>query len=538
MEQEGKQAAEGESEASLHQVMGRALDRAMARMTETVMDRMAERWRRENRQRVERAVVETARESRAEEEPGPRVRKLVGLVADEVARLMEQVMGQVEGKLQGKTGEEEEEDSSVGQMPPLGAMEEEEEEDSVCQMPPLGAMEEEDEPLTPNQLEAFQEIFQQLSHSGKPVIDFTSLKTSLEDIGVPANEVVIHGTLEAMDSDGDGEATFEDFLRLATSTCHFVAFHRELPDRCEGSGAQTGSVDDTIFFQVLARLIQMQMLSEEATRTLSRYYYRKKKGARLKTRKQEGDQVLPLPLFLGQTIYTLATYVDVLEPDEVYQEVPPSKEEVRAFRELFEMFSLDERGCIDVNSLLKTLAEVEIHLESPLIPDEMKCAEVNGGKEVSFQDLLRILTDTGTFARYLAPEIEACPWGSAPTLLFHAVNRLVSSPFLSAKTRGIIASYYRGKFTTAAAQGCGVDGEPLTPPAGASKDRGTPDSPPAPPPPPPAKGSTKAHPGKIKEPWARRRENIQRRFQAALKNPAFLEAFKAYSWTWKESGRL
>lgn len=587
MEAEEKPAARADGPApranrdavvGLGKVMEKVVDRVMEKMMERVMDRMAEKWRLENKGRIEQAVVETMNENiirlagegwRSEQEAGKRVEELVDKVVEEVALLIDKMMQQVEQKLDrgpGRAdrkreeggGEEEDEedesssDGSVCQMPPPGHMrgdeddcEDESEEDDILEEPPL----------TPNQREAFHEIFLQFSQSTNEVIDLSSLRTTLADIEIPMAEAEIYSTLEALDSDGDGEATFEDFLRLVTSTRLFFLFYRELPDRCEGSVPQTGAVDNTIFFEILSRFIQTQMLSEDTTRKIIRYYYRKKKGARLKSKKTDTKQkhILPPPMFLGQTIYSLATYVDILEPDEEYQDLPLNQEQIKAFQEIFDMFSLDKQNCIDINSLLDVMAEVQIYLKNPLIPNEMKCVEVNSGKEVSFQDFLAIMTDTATFGQYLAPEYEECKSTVAtPVVIFQAINKLVSSPLLSAKTKGVVAAYYRNKFI-AAAQGYGEEAEseqatspetvaepaeekpriPKPVPHVAKKPPGRPRPPREPA--KCAKGSAKkSHSKKIKEPQLRRKQQMQRKFQAALRNPAFLEAFKVYSWTWKE----
>ncbi|GCB77347.1 hypothetical protein scyTo_0021098 [Scyliorhinus torazame] len=296
-----------------------------------------------------------------------------------------------------------------------------------------------------NEIEALRQVYGILIDMTAGLFDVTAFKDMLGALKFKVDTVDILQTFQYMDGDNDGKVSFEDFLKVMTDDNNFARFIANLPDSCTDSKVQKGYVDNRVFFKVLSTLLQSQMLSEDTTATIVDYYYRKKKGAKLRSKANGSEPIAKT--FMGVSVYSLIQYLDVLEPEEVYKEKRPTPEQTLAFAEVFQYFDKNSKGHVETAGLLNTMRRLAIELDNPFIPDAAKFATVNSGKEVSFQEFVRIMADTGTFGQFLRPQEPACGSHMLPEALpFEILLENMHSSTIHPETRKIIVNYYQTKY--------------------------------------------------------------------------------------------
>eukprot|EP00061_Rhincodon_typus_P007858 g29965.t1 len=296
-------------------------------------------------------------------------------------------------------------------------------------------------------VDALRQVFTVLSDMAEGEFDIRAFQSILQRLNFRLSEEAVAQAFQKLDANEDQQVTFEDFLKAMADDSLFVCFTAGLPDSCIDSKMQKGFLDDRVFFQVLSTLLQSQSLSEGATTTLINYYYRKKKGARLRSKKggEVGDRMAQS--FLGVSVFNLIHYLDILEPDDEYRDQPLTAEQTQAFREAFELLDRNERGNVDQGTLLSTMGRLKLGLDNPFIPDDRKMAAVNRGNEVTFGDFLGIMEDTCTFAKYLDPPEPGRERHRTPeTLPFEILLENLETPTIDDDTRQILINYYRTKY--------------------------------------------------------------------------------------------
>merc|ERR1712178_269846 len=90
-----------------------------------------------------------------------------------------------------------------------------------------------------------------------------------------------------------------------------------------------------------------------------------------------------------------------------------SKRQIRAFREVFDLFDGNGGGTIDADELDETLRSVNICLEPHQIAEVMLSIDHDGNGEIDFEEFLHLMTNTERFIDSLANAKESrCPMSS------------------------------------------------------------------------------------------------------------------------------
>ncbi|GCC40882.1 hypothetical protein chiPu_0024910, partial [Chiloscyllium punctatum] len=296
-------------------------------------------------------------------------------------------------------------------------------------------------------VDALRQVFLVLCEMAEGEFDIQAFRSILERLKFRLSEEAVSQAFRKLDGNEDQRVTFEDFLRAMTDDRLFVRFMAGLPDSCCDSKMQKGFLDNRVFFRVLSTQLRSQSLSEGATALLIDYYYRKKKGAKLKTRKAGEIGHPTAQSFLGVSVFNLIHYLDILEPDVGYKEQPLTPRQSQAFTEAFQALDRNERGNVDQSTLLSTMDRLKLGLDNPFIPDDRKTAAVNAGKELTFHDFLGIMADTGTFGKYLDPPEAGRERHWAPeTLPFEILLENLETSSIDCDSRRILIDYYRAKY--------------------------------------------------------------------------------------------
>ncbi|GCB77346.1 hypothetical protein scyTo_0021097 [Scyliorhinus torazame] len=301
---------------------------------------------------------------------------------------------------------------------------------------------------TPNQHRAFRQVFDLLlERAGRP-IDFQAFQSLLRAENVIASEAKAHKAFRRLDSNKDGKVCFDDFYRTLTSTNLFLQFIAELPNSCPSCELQKGYVSDTVFFDILLQFLSRKVISEDSIWSITHYYY-------LKWRKSgpgtKGDRAAGQPkagnTFLGMPLRSIQALIESSEPEEQGHGQHLPGRLVVAFYEVFQMLVGDHEGRIGTTDLLSVMYQMQIPLKNPLIPDDLKFTTLGAGREVDFEAFLSIMSDYSTFAQFLAPKCLECKSSRFPELLFfQLLLKVLTTPTLKGRSKGIITSYYHEKF--------------------------------------------------------------------------------------------
>uniref|UniRef100_A0A4W3H406 EF-hand domain-containing protein n=1 Tax=Callorhinchus milii TaxID=7868 RepID=A0A4W3H406_CALMI len=119
--------------------------------------------------------------------------------------------------------------------------------------------------VTRKQLEAFRELFDMFLKRSGDAIDLDKFKVILASVGVKMSDSKAGRAFKSFDVNGDGKVDFSDFLTVMTDTKLFFQFFKELPDVSQFLVVHKGYVDDTIFFQMLTKVMKNQIISEDST---------------------------------------------------------------------------------------------------------------------------------------------------------------------------------------------------------------------------------------------------------------------------------
>ncbi|XP_055486585.1 uncharacterized protein LOC129693852 [Leucoraja erinacea] len=347
-----------------------------------------------------------------------------------------------------------EEEPTPEEIPSVGAPAEEARPQEAAEgdappMPPAASATTADEDIA-KVSEALRQIYATLAEMVTGPIDFTQFKAILASLRYEVAESELQLSFASLDLDKDGVVGAEDFVGTMTNERLFARFIMALPDTCADNAHQKGFLDDRIFFEILTVLLRAQTLSEATMITLVEYYYRKKKGARLKSTKVESE-ALKDRTFMGVSVYSLIQYLDVLEPDDDYKENALTPVQEEAFNEVFQLFQKageDGNAIIEPAGILEMMRRMSMQVRNPFIPDEEKLLTVNRGKGVTLGDFLRILSNTSTFASFLKPIASpACGLPLPPELMaFGLLLDNLEAVAVQPETRQALVDFYRGRF--------------------------------------------------------------------------------------------
>ncbi|XP_043576760.1 uncharacterized protein LOC122565147 [Chiloscyllium plagiosum] len=302
-------------------------------------------------------------------------------------------------------------------------------------------------PSTLNQQKAFHQVFDILTARAGGQINLRGFQSLLRDEGFVVSEAKGQKAFRCLDDDRDRQLGFDDLCQALTNSDLFLRFVLELPDSCPTCEVQKGYVGDSVFFEILLKLLARQVISEDSAATITRHFYLKMRRAGLNAK---GGKAKAVNSFLGMPLRSIQALIESSGPDEVAHHghsLPGNL--VVAFFEVFQMLTGDHGSSISSEDLQDVMYQMQIPLRNPLIPDELKFGAVNGGREVDFEAFLSIMSDQATFAAFLAPQCPDCRPPSSPELLpFRALLKLVApgKPALKARSKAILASYFHEKF--------------------------------------------------------------------------------------------
>jgi len=113
--------------------------------------------------------------------------------------------------------------------------------------------------------------------------------------------------------------------------------------------------------------------------------------------------------------------------------------QVRAFREVFDLFDTNGGGSIDADELDDALQSVGIHLNKRDIIDVMAMMDADGNGEIDFDEFLKMMTNTERFLSALTVVNE-----DKENLLFEVLTEFMKKSALSGV--GEITKYYNSKY--------------------------------------------------------------------------------------------
>ncbi|XP_077020201.1 spermatogenesis-associated protein 32 isoform X5 [Tamandua tetradactyla] len=132
-------------------------------------------------------------------------------------------------------------------------------------------------PLAPRQLAAFQYVFKLFSSSPTGTVDMRSLKAALRKVGIQLTPQEMCEALRQADLDGDGTVSFKDFLGVLTDNHCFA--------QCMGMVRNSRVRDpqglQTLFFEILFKLLGQGSVSSETVQEVMSYYSTKQRALRL-----------------------------------------------------------------------------------------------------------------------------------------------------------------------------------------------------------------------------------------------------------------
>jgi len=119
-------------------------------------------------------------------------------------------------------------------------------------------------------------------------------------------------------------------------------------------------------------------------------------------------------------------------------------QQIKAFREAFELFDKNGGGTIDASELQRTLADVDIHIDSAGLLEVMLTLDGDGNGEVDFDEFLKIMTDTEMFIEVLVEKNTGRTQRSRRVVLFDALIEFMKKQAL--RNDDEIVRYYAKKY--------------------------------------------------------------------------------------------
>ncbi|XP_065441582.1 spermatogenesis-associated protein 21-like isoform X3 [Chrysemys picta bellii] len=126
---------------------------------------------------------------------------------------------------------------------------------------------EHEEPLTQKQIAAFNDVFK-VFNSTEGNIKMRGLKLILHSVGINVTHQEIREALNRADIDGDGQVNFTDFVTVLTDDQRFA----QSMVRPKESIIHDPYSVETLFFEVLTKLVEMSALPMKSEREVVRYY--------------------------------------------------------------------------------------------------------------------------------------------------------------------------------------------------------------------------------------------------------------------------
>ncbi|CAM5090239.1 unnamed protein product [Eretmochelys imbricata] len=130
-----------------------------------------------------------------------------------------------------------------------------------------------EEPLTQKQIAAFKDVFKVFS-STEGSIKMRGLKLILHSVGINVTHQEICEALNRADIDGDGQVNFTDFVTVLTDDQRFA----QSMVRPKESIIRDPSSVETLFFEVLTKLVEMSALPMKSEREVVSYYVIKQRN--------------------------------------------------------------------------------------------------------------------------------------------------------------------------------------------------------------------------------------------------------------------
>ncbi|XP_053517271.1 EF-hand calcium-binding domain-containing protein 3 [Artibeus jamaicensis] len=129
-------------------------------------------------------------------------------------------------------------------------------------------------PLTPQQLSAFQDIFELFSSSRTGTVGMQSLRAALGAAGIQLSPWEMREALQQADLDGDGTVGFEDFLGVFTNShCHPQHLGQVKDSQVwDTQGLQT------LFLETLFKLMRQGFVPHKSVREVMSYYSKKQRA--------------------------------------------------------------------------------------------------------------------------------------------------------------------------------------------------------------------------------------------------------------------
>nr|XP_035952550.1 spermatogenesis-associated protein 32 [Halichoerus grypus] len=120
---------------------------------------------------------------------------------------------------------------------------------------------------------------------------------------------------------------------------------------------------------------------------------------------------------------------------------------LRAFQEIFKLFSSSPTGTVDMRSMKAALRNVGIQLSPQEMCEALQQADLDGDGTVSFKDFLGVLTDSHRLAQCLGQVRNSrfCDPQGLQTLFLEMLFKLMSQGFLPRKVVQEVMSYYTKK---------------------------------------------------------------------------------------------
>jgi len=118
--------------------------------------------------------------------------------------------------------------------------------------------------------------------------------------------------------------------------------------------------------------------------------------------------------------------------------------QIKAFREAFELFDKNGGGTIDASELQRTLADVDIHIDSAGLLEVMLTLDGDGNGEVDFDEFLKIMTDTEMFIEVFVEKNTGETLRSRRVVLFDALIEFMKKQAL--RNADEISRYYAKKY--------------------------------------------------------------------------------------------
>ncbi|XP_045692706.1 EF-hand calcium-binding domain-containing protein 3-like [Phyllostomus hastatus] len=165
-------------------------------------------------------------------------------------------------------------------------------------------------PLTPQQLSAFQDIFELFSSSRTGSVGVHSLRAALRAAGIHLSPWEIREALRQADLDGDGTVGFEDFLGVFTNSHRLAQYLGQVKDIqvWDPQGLQT------LFLETLCKLTRLGFVPYKSVREVMSYYSKNQQALPLTLgcRGRSRDQGCPERSHRGLNFYCQAERISGL----------------------------------------------------------------------------------------------------------------------------------------------------------------------------------------------------------------------------------